>query len=555
MAAVTALVMFMLAGLAIDVALIVSAKNRVRRALDAAGIAIATNFRDVSATEEEVTDFTVKWVQTNFPDYKIGEYFDLRVTWANGQADLAAKVRVDTIFMDLVGSTEIDADVNVRVISETRGIEVAIAVDNTGSMNGTEMVWLRSSVNQFIDTLFSNAPDPSQVMVGIVPFVAAVNVKDPGEFATWIDAANPEDVIYMDDDVTSLEPLVPYHGDYYNPRRSHAFLYKLSATAKLQPHWYYQWKGCVEARAITYNGVELDLNDVPPDPAVPETLFVPYLWPDGPDLGGSSGSKDSSFTLITSDASLWDGSTLQTPNNYLKDLVDSSFTWSQRLESIASWLDPSEILNVDKSRDETAPITSGPSMACPEHILPLTTDAAYLKNKINNKHLDFFHNGGTNIPQGIMWAWRVLSKDPPFSQGSAFVNDDGTENKKVDKIILLFVDGGNGIVYNDNPMYSNYSAYGYVKPGGRLDPAGVNDLNTKTLKVCQNARAPSPGFSREKIIIYAIAFKVDSTSPVLDMLRECTGSADQVFLAADTGTLYATFESLAKQLTKLRVVY
>ncbi|MFP4003647.1 MAG: TadE/TadG family type IV pilus assembly protein, partial [Alphaproteobacteria bacterium] len=105
MAAVTALVMFMLAGLAIDVSMIISAKNRIRRTMDAAGIAIATNFRDQEPTQSEVESFAKDWVQSNYPDYKIGEYFDLNVTWDAGQADLDAKVRVDTIFMDLIGAT------------------------------------------------------------------------------------------------------------------------------------------------------------------------------------------------------------------------------------------------------------------------------------------------------------------------------------------------------------------------------------------------------------------------------------------------------------------
>lgn len=561
MAAVTALVMFMLTGLAVDVALIMSAKNRIRRAMDAAGIAIATNFRDnPSATQEQVEAFTVKWVASNYPQYKIGEFFDLKVTWADGVADLEAKVRVDTIFMDVIGATEIDADVDVQVVSETRGIEVVIAADNSGTLNGTEMLWLRASIVRFLDVLFTNAPNASQVKVGIVPFVAAVNVKHPAEFAAnWINPINPEDVLYMDDETTSLAPEVPYHGEYYIPRVSHAYLYKLAATGALKPHWHSVWKGCVEARAISYDGEELDLTDVPPDPSKPKTLWVPYLWPDGPDIGGIVTTKDDGPSLITSNGSLYtDGvSVLETANNYLKDLVDISFTWTQRLQSTAKWIDPLNVLDATKKDDQTPPITSGPNKACPNYILPLTSDVAYLKNMVNNyKHLDFFLDGGTNIPQGLVWAWRVLSSTPPFTNGADYTNSDGTENKKVDKIIILFTDGkGNGVIFNSNPKYSAYSAYGFVTPDGRLDPAGTNDLDTKTLKLCENIREPLPGRSREKVIIYAIGFEVGSSDPFLGILQQCTGNPENVFLASDTGTLYSTFESLAKQLTKLRVVY
>ena len=45
--------------------------------------------------------------------------------------------------------------------------------------------------------------------------------------------------------------------------------------------------------------------------------------------------------------------------------------------------------------------------------------------------------GGTNIMEGVMWGWRVLSPEPPFTEGKAY---DDPEN---DKFLIVMTDGEN----------------------------------------------------------------------------------------------------------------
>ncbi|TGV63820.1 hypothetical protein EN801_047195, partial [Mesorhizobium sp. M00.F.Ca.ET.158.01.1.1] len=62
-------------------------------------------------------------------------------------------------------------------------------------------------------------------------------------------------------------------------RPNHMALFRqLKDTGWAEPGWNDTgWKGCVEARAGAYN-----ISDTPPDPAKPDTLFVPYFAPDDP---------------------------------------------------------------------------------------------------------------------------------------------------------------------------------------------------------------------------------------------------------------------------------
>jgi len=99
---------------------------------------------------------------------------------------LSANLTYDTYMAGVIGVEEIELDVRSVVAAGNRTIEIAIVVDNSGSMDTetgssgyTRMEKAREAATQLINSLhtiaaYSNKPDP--VRIAVVPFGSSVNV-------------------------------------------------------------------------------------------------------------------------------------------------------------------------------------------------------------------------------------------------------------------------------------------------------------------------------------------------------------------------------------------
>ena len=124
--------------------------------------------------------------------------------------------------------------------------------------------------------------------------------------------------------------------------------------------------------------------------------------------------------------------------------------------------------------------------------------------------------GGTNILEGLMWGWRVLSPEAPFTEGRDYNDAENT------KYLVLMTDGENWHQAMSNHNKSSYHSFGYAVKG-RLGTtytttALVNQMNTKTLAACANAKAAG-------IKVYTVAFRLDDAA-TLAMLASCASGGD-----------------------------
>ena len=140
----------------------------------------------------------------------------------------------------------------------------------------------------------------------------------------------------------------------------------------------------------------------------------------------------------------------------------------------------------------------GPNYLCDSApILALTKDKSAVISLIQSMQA----KGGTNILEGLMWGWRVLSPEPPYTEGRPY---DDQEN---DKFLILMTDGENWHQARSNHNKSSYHSFGYAA-NNRLGKtyttsALVAQMDTKTLAACQNARPPG---SRS----LPVAFRLDA---------------------------------------------
>lgn len=295
----------------------------------------------------------------------------------------------------------------------------------------------------------------------------------------------------------------------YNPSRiSHFDLFNRIPGA--------QWKGCVEARPSPH-----DVQDTIPSRSQPNTLFVPYFW------------IDEQNNLV---------------NNYMDD-GQVPQGWNQFTNH--NWEATYNILkyngvNRARTMNETAPNTSGPNMACPDPILPLTNDRTAILNKIDG--LRHWMGGGTINSEGIMWGWRVLSPEAPFTEGGPWQR---VRDRELNKIIVLMSDGQNslGINHDRNSVTrSHYTSYGYLRHGRfgteRFDDA-TTFLNDRQRLACQNVRQTG-------IIVFTILFR-ERDPTARDLMRNCATEGRFYYEAITAGDLERAFADIAEYIGRLRI--
>lgn len=168
----------------------------------------------------------------------------------------------------------------------------------------------------------------------------------------------------------------------------------------------------------------------------------------------------------------------------------------------------------------------GPNMHCPKQpIVPLSSNQALLKSSINNMGADGFTLGN----YGMVWGWRVISPEAPFSEGSDYDDDEW------DKAVVMMTDG-------DNTMNHAYTAYGKtidhsVRP---------YQENQRFAEVCENMK-------EKGITIYTVTFTSNINSSTKQYYRDCASDESKYFDAPSQSQLQTVFEKIARELSNLHL--
>jgi hypothetical protein len=187
----------------------------------------------------------------------------------------------------------------------------------------------------------------------------------------------------------------------------------------------------------------------------------------------------------------------------------------------------------------------GPNGDCPDSdILPLTDARTTVLTKISTMVAE----GGTNIHQGVMWGFHMLSPTEPLTEGKPY--DSATS-----KVMIVMTDGENTYYpYNNMNGAWLYMPYGFPY-NQRLGKIGDStemfqaEMDARTSTTCENAKAAG-------ISIYTIGLATDDTSDpakVKTMLTNCASSAGQAFFPKEPSELTDVFTKIASELAKLRL--
>ncbi|TAN61921.1 MAG: pilus assembly protein, partial [Magnetospirillum sp.] len=167
-------------GMGVDLARAYAVKSRMAAALDAAALAVGSS----SGTTAQLQQIGKNFFNANFPPGSMDASPAVTIGISGDTITATATANIPTVFMQVVGINQLSVDAASTVIRQITGLELAMVLDNTGSMTANNNIAaLRDAANQMVTTLFGSYTVHPTLKIGLVPYSAAVN---PGPVAATL---------------------------------------------------------------------------------------------------------------------------------------------------------------------------------------------------------------------------------------------------------------------------------------------------------------------------------------------------------------------------------
>lgn len=171
-------------GMGVDLAVAYAAKTRMSYALDAAALAVGSS----NGTAAQMQQVAQKFFNANFPAGTLTASPTVTVTVNGNTITASASGSVATSFMSVAGVNSIAISANSVVMRQISGLELAMVLDNTGSMvTNNNIQAVRDSAQLLTDILFGGIAVHPYLKIALVPYSAAVN---PGSVAPSLITTN-----------------------------------------------------------------------------------------------------------------------------------------------------------------------------------------------------------------------------------------------------------------------------------------------------------------------------------------------------------------------------
>lgn len=276
--------MFGAIGLAVDSSLGYILRSRLSKSIDVAGLAAGR-----VALNDNAEDVARKFFDANFGSVSGSislTSFDYDLDETKQFVTITASASAPTYFMRIFGHDTIEVSARTVIERQTSGMELALVMDVTGSMNsGGKFNAMQAAAFDLIEIIYGEETEVDNLYISLVPFSATVNI---GNTRTgWL--ASGDRVL------TSLSDF---------------------STAG--------WKGCVEARANP-----LDEDDTPPG----DGPFSSYFY------ASTAATQDNKWPPMKTGQ--WEGNSGRGPNlgcgPTLTPLTKSRATIDTAIGNLAPW--------------------------------------------------------------------------------------------------------------------------------------------------------------------------------------------------------------------------
>jgi Flp pilus assembly protein TadG len=517
----------------IDLSRVSVQKRQLQDALDAATLMAARSTATTNADLDTIGDAALATEMTGLGVTLTAANSTFSLGDNNTVVGTIQNVTIKPIISNLWSSGDANVSASSTVMRSVNKLEVALVLDNTGSMGSTlgsgtrKIDALIDASKSLVDVLAAAAARASEtdaVKISVVPFSMTVNVGSTYQSQSWM---------------SGKMPATGYGTDVFATNQDRfALLSNLGLT----------WAGCVESRPAPY-----DVTDDPPTSTTPASLFVPFFAPDEPD-DNTVGVNQSNSTRYR------DSRTTSTSypilNNWLPDGVSPNGTlataWTTRSTPVAKYgaSNKNNVLSLAKTGTAYGP-NSGCGMTSLMRLTNVRTTTQ--RDAVKTKLGQMVANGNTNVAMGLVWGWHTLSNNTPFADG---VNPTTADGKKTTKVIVLLTDGDNTNDTYNNPNNSAYTGYGYIGQGRLKNASGTalttsstatnrrDAIDSREKLVCDNAKAKG-------VQIYAIGVGVSSHSKTI--LQDCATKLDMYYDVTDAAQLTSVFNTIAGSIQNLRI--
>ena len=477
------------AGMALDYAQAYLVQQRLAQAIDAAALAAAASSTDPVKITQRVQDF----FDANYPPDRLGITFNPVVVINGDEVFVTGNAYYQTSFLKIIGISQIDVTAETTVQREIQGLEVALVLDNTGSMSSNNNIAaLKTASKSFVNILFDRTSNPNFIRVGMVPYANTVRV---GRYGLGL---NPDGSDYEGDAFVNLPPGVNYTTDHTSAN----------------------WYGCVvEHNPKAYTSAATHVNN-----------SKGQLWRDtggNPDGHGwdprDTDNDPYDYDVLDDYEGPWDiymyGRVISKnqkcsnyggySNNRCSDCTgsygrcDSDYCYCWRSNS-----------------------NHGTNLSCPyAYVMPLTSNRDDLLD-----HVDTMTPHGNTLGNiGMVWGARLISPEAPFEEANDW--DDPYWRKAV----VMMTDG-------NNTRDGTYSSFWFRNKHGLT----VTDFNQRFEETCT-------ALKEKGVTIYTVTFSSGISENTKDYYKRCASSEGQHHDAPTQEDLIEVFETISRELSNLHI--
>jgi len=234
-------------GAAVDLTNLVKTKTQLQDVSDGAALMI---MRSNTRSASEARNLVASYIDTHYPSHIADRINIVEATKSQTGSTVSLEQSAPLLFGRVLGKPNHSISTLSNVNLDVRNLDIALVLDNTGSMRGRKLNALKQASNELVDILYENPGARETTQIGLVPFASWVNVGRDNLDPSWVDynGRSDQNDIYFDSQVSRFD--------------------LFSALNK-------NWDGCVENRLPPY-----DVDDTAPNRSNPETLFQPAFHPD-----------------------------------------------------------------------------------------------------------------------------------------------------------------------------------------------------------------------------------------------------------------------------------
>jgi len=169
-------------GAAIDYSMANAQRTAMQAAIDATALALV---KIMPASQQELNARGAEWFAANLGTTPITN-IQLTITPSTGKLNLEAVGIYKPEIVNVLGVQEFPIGAKTEAKWGFGKIEVALALDNTGSMAGNKLTQLKLAAHNLLNTLEMAAKNPGDAKVSIVPFGKQVKIDTSFREENWL---------------------------------------------------------------------------------------------------------------------------------------------------------------------------------------------------------------------------------------------------------------------------------------------------------------------------------------------------------------------------------